>query len=85
MDPTTFNVLVTPNVIAGFNATATLTCNGVASAVMQLNQTACTGNLTTATSAATPYTGQTYYDSNTADSLIASSSIKGLFNHWECA
>jgi len=85
MDATTFAVVVTPNVIAGYNATATLTCNGVASAVMTFNQTACTGNMTALITTATPYPGQTYYDSNTAPSLVASSSVKALFNNWACA
>jgi len=89
MDATTFAVVVTPNVIAGYNATATLTCNGVASAVMQLNQTACTGNMTAAKTTAVTLDAQTYYDSNTAPSLVAKSvaapSVKALFNNWACA
>jgi len=79
MDQNTHTVGVGSKVIAGYNATATLTCNGVDSAVMQLNQTACTGNLTALNSAATTLPGQTYYDSNTAPSLVAKSSVSALF------
>jgi len=54
--------MVVADVIKGFSATATVTCNGVSSEQLLINQDACSGDLTTKTTANTPSVEpQTYY------------------------
>jgi len=52
---------------------------------MKFELKACTGKLEAASSTASTLLAQTYYDTNTASSLVASPSIKSLFNNWDCA